>query len=86
MESQAWKRKLLISNFIHFAVRFRHIRSLWQTDSDIYQINSEVGEFYSDEQSLFCCSVTGVNDLQCLGPKMSKEDSTVYNLKVEVLV
>jgi len=27
-------------------------------------------------------SKASVNDLQCLGPKMSKEDSTVYNLKI----
>lgn len=61
------------------------IRSLCQTDSEIYAFNSEVylSRFYWDKQNPLFCSVTGVNDLQCLGPKMAKEDSTVYNLKVE---
>ncbi|KAJ7393325.1 hypothetical protein OS493_006295 [Desmophyllum pertusum] len=31
----------------------------------------------ANEQGLAC-----TNDLQCFGPKMSKEDSTVYNLKI----
>lgn len=50
--------------------------------SDIYAVNSEISGFYLDEQGLVGVSVAGANDLQCLGPKMTKEDSTVYNLKV----
>lgn len=33
-----------------------------------------------DDQGL--AGIAGVHDLQCFGPKMTKEDSTVYNLKV----
>ncbi|KAL9971113.1 hypothetical protein ACROYT_G023600 [Oculina patagonica] len=36
----------------------------------------------ANEQGLVGVSVAGANDLQCLGPKMTKEDSTVYNLKI----
>lgn len=47
---------------------------------------SEISGIYLDDQDLVGYIMAGVNDLQCLGPKMSKEDSTVYNLKVRRLI
>ena len=42
---------------------------------------SDVGQICClDDQGL--AGIAGVHDLQCFGPKMTKEDSTVYNLKV----
>ena len=42
---------------------------------------SDVGQISRlDDQGL--AGIAGVHDLQCFGPKMTKEDSTVYNLKV----
>ena len=42
---------------------------------------SDVGQILRlDDQGL--AGIAGVHDLQCFGPKMTKEDSTVYNLKV----